>query len=156
MAKLTDIPLKYDPSTGIFIWTKNVARSKKKGSIAGSLWKNGYVCIKYKNKIYKAHRLAFLLMTGSMPKNTVDHINRNRSDNRWENLRDVTHKENMRNQKKRCTNTSGVTGVYETKYGKFRVTVSSTYIGSYKTLEEATLARMQANIDNNYTLTHGV
>lgn len=44
-----------------------------------------------------AHRLAFLYMTGSYPTFEVDHFDRNKSNNAFDNLKDVTHKDNMKN-----------------------------------------------------------
>jgi hypothetical protein len=79
--------VEYDPDTGWF--TRN-------GERAGSLYSNGYRHIYIGGKRYKEHRLAFLFMTGEMPEQ-VDHINRNRSDNRWHNLRPVTSRQNMEN-----------------------------------------------------------
>ena len=103
--------LNYDPITGLFI--RVVKRGPfKKGAIAGSV-NDGYVCIQIGKKSYKAHRLAFLYMTGSMPVNQVDHINRIRSDNRWENLRDVTHAENQHNTVAQSNSKSGIKGVYK-------------------------------------------
>ena len=50
-------------------------------------------------KTYAQHRVIWLYMTGEWPSEDVDHINLDPSDNRWENLRQVTHSENCRNNK---------------------------------------------------------
>ena len=60
------------------------------------MYKNLYTYIKIYNKRYRAHRLAFLYMTGEIPK-LVDHINRLPWDNTWTNLRATNHRENALN-----------------------------------------------------------
>lgn len=81
----------YCPSSGIF--TDNST-----GKAVGSVYQDGYRYMYVNTKRVKAHRLAFLIVEGAFPKHQVDHINRDRGDNRWENLRHATHKENMRNR----------------------------------------------------------
>lgn len=101
----------YSPSTGHFV--RRMARGNKaKGSIAGRTSARGYVEISVNHKLYKAHRLAFLYMTGSFPPHEVDHENHVKHDNMWGNLRRATRTENNRNASKRRDNASGVTGVH--------------------------------------------
>ncbi|QIO01832.1 homing endonuclease [Salmonella phage falkor] len=88
--------LTYDPATGIFINLQSRG-NKKAGSIAGTKDKDGYVVIRIDKLPYRAHRLAFLYMEGYMPVE-VDHDNRIREDNRWDNLLDASRQENMRNR----------------------------------------------------------
>jgi hypothetical protein len=68
------------------------------GKQAGYVDGQGYISVGYKGKILAAHRLAWILYYGEWPKFEIDHINRNRSDNRIENLRDVSHGKNMLNR----------------------------------------------------------
>lgn len=63
----------------------------------GSKDKDGYVILKIKGRQYKAHRLIFAMFNGRLPKEEIDHINRNRSDNRIENLRECNRSENVMN-----------------------------------------------------------
>lgn len=102
--------LHYEPSTGIFKWKAYIGHIVP-GKIAGSLSDQGYIRIGVSKKDYKAHRLAWLYMTGNFPLVEIDHINRNRSDNRWENLRLATAKQNRENLSTRSDNTSGFRGV---------------------------------------------
>jgi hypothetical protein len=104
--------LNYDPETGEFTWIMIPNNTIKLGRIAGKLMPNGYTNIRVKKRNYYAHRLAFLWMTGKFPKETVDHINHNKSDNRWNNLRPASYSENMINVKITTRNTSGCKGVY--------------------------------------------
>jgi len=101
------------------------------------------------NKDFLAHRIAWLIYYGEWPKNQIDHINQDPTDNRIENLRDVTQVENLKNQALRSTNTSGYLGVhFEKAKQKYRVRVqinnSSKHIGYYNTIEEAVAARAGA------------
>ncbi|MGJ3351607.1 HNH endonuclease [Morganella sp. Je.2.23] len=104
--------LSYTPGTGIFVWKVNITKRIKAGTIAGTTNRFGYIQIVFRNKIYKAHRLAWAYVYGHLPDGDIDHINGNTSDNRIVNLRVATHAENMRNRKMPKTNTSGVKGVY--------------------------------------------
>ena len=114
----------YDPDCGIFICVKNRKGSKNKvGDVLGSRTKGGYIEIQIDGRRYLAHRLAFLTMTGDMPKGVVDHINRDQSDNRWANLRDVTQVENGHNQnRKSLNNSTGFVGVHKWN-GKYRAKI---------------------------------
>ncbi|WP_429861016.1 HNH endonuclease [Burkholderia cenocepacia] len=110
----------YDPATGLFVW--KVARKKcRPGDVAGRIGARGYVRIKINHTEYAAHRLAFLYMTGAFPEYDVDHKNRIRSDNRWENLRPATHAQNQHNKGAQRNNVSGFVGVsYFSRTGKWR------------------------------------
>ena len=122
--------LTYDPSTGIFIWKKRMNGFVAEGTIAGNKKDNGYVQLRIKKKSYLAHRLVFLYMIGSFPKNETDHINRIRNDNRWCNLRDVTHFENQHNK----VNNNNYIGVLKEKYyGRHHAYIGNKYLGSFKT-----------------------
>lgn len=86
----------YNPETGVFTWNGRF-KGVKKSRVAGCITSQGYVLIRIDGVLYKAHRLAFLYMTGRFPEKDVDHMNGNPGDNRWTNLRNVSHSENMRN-----------------------------------------------------------
>lgn len=89
----------YCPLTGD-IFSKTERKNVKIGQVVGSLTNTGYVQISFKNKKIRAHRMALYLMTDESEPNgfSIDHINRIRSDNRWANLRLVTHRSNSRNR----------------------------------------------------------
>lgn len=118
--------LDYNPETGVFTY-------KSSGRVAG-YDKDGYRRLGLL-KIY-AHRMAFYKMTGEWP-NEIDHINRIKSDNRWENLRDVTHTENVRNIVVQKDNKSGILHVGTRKQGGFDVRIGRKFRSYVKTLEEA-------------------
>ena len=91
--------LDYNSDTGIFIWKKSPSKKVKKGSIAGFM-QNGYVAITFNGELQYAHRLAWLFSYGKFPDNVIDHINGIKTDNRIDNLRDVTYAVNNQNQQK--------------------------------------------------------
>ena len=104
--------MSYDPTTGVFTRLKCTALRHKVGEAVGTFAKNKkYLKCGIDNKEYLLHRLAVLYMTGSTPKNQVDHKNHNGLDNRWCNLREVPRKLNQQNMSRSKKNTSGVTGV---------------------------------------------
>lgn len=134
--------LEYNPETGLFIRKKS-GNGNNKGDVAGSKDKDGYIIIRVHGKRYKAHRLAWLYIYGYLPKAQIDHINRNKSDNRISNLREVFHADNRKNQDKTKRNSTGRKGVSFSgdKNKPYRVYCSingvNTYLGMFKTLEEA-------------------
>ena len=90
--------LDYNPATGEF--THRTSHDGiKSGSIAGTVDSRGYHRIGVDGSYYQASRLAYLWMTGEWPPEQMDHINRDRADDRWENLRAVSCSENARNRK---------------------------------------------------------
>ena len=140
--------LAYSPTEGCLRWMTDRAGGKvKAGSIEGCTTSKGYRQIRIHGKWYKAHRLIWLLETGRWPTNQIDHINGDKLDNRFCNLRDVDNFTNSRNRK---NNTSGVVGVSFDKVNQ--KWVSQTYIdgkarnlGRYDTKEEAHEAYTSAN-----------
>lgn len=126
----------YDPETGLFTCAQNRKGSKNKvGDVLGSFTRCGHIEIQLDSRRYLAHRLAFLAMTGSMPLGVVDHINRNPSDNRWANLRDVTQVENGHNQNRNpWNNRTGFVGVHcwKNKYrAKLVVGQKQVHLGTF-------------------------
>jgi len=104
--------LAYDPDTGIFTWRVTTCRRMKAGDLAGCIDRSkGYHRISIDGKAYKAHRLAWLYVTGEWPPEGVDHIDGDRSNNAIANLRAATSSQNSCNRGKQRNNTSGFKGV---------------------------------------------
>jgi len=153
--------LLYCPLTGQFIWKINAnTKHSRIGAIANTLNKDGYIIIGYKNKKYKAHRLAWLYMYGKLPKEQIDHINHIRTDNRMYNLREVTSAENQKNRTMSKNNNSSVMGVnwhYRDKRWRAFISVDKKYIhlGNFIEFHEAVNARKNAEVLYGFHENHG-
>mgnify|MGYP003436841256 FL=1 len=144
----------YNSETGIFYWKNTelvswVVRGKEAGTISQSGYRN--INVKYggKPKIFKAHRLAWLLTYKYFPEAHLDHINGDKLDNRICNLREVTVKQNMQNLRKANRNNKlGVLGVSYDKYRKYVAAIGINgkvkVVGRFDTLEEASNAYILA------------
>ena len=104
--------LDYNPISGNFNWLNPQKMNKaRKGDAFGGLTDKGYLRAKLDDKNYYLHKLAFLYMTGYLPTEQIDHKNRVRSDNRWENLRLSSPQENGRNRSAGKNSPLGVKGL---------------------------------------------
>lgn len=106
----------YDPDTGELTWLverHGHGGAYPIGSVAGRKAVSGYIRVGLGGLQCRAHRVAWFLMTGSdVPEGKeIDHINRDRADNRWANLRLVDRSRNNHNSNPHRNNTSGVKGV---------------------------------------------
>lgn len=148
MQTFTD--LVYCPESGILY---------ELGEPLGSLDPSGYLKFQGGGVSYWVHRVIWELHTGARP-DTIDHINRRKSDNRWINLRDVSQRENTMNSSLSKNNKSGFNGVYWDKanskwVANVCVNRRTIYLGSHKLLEDAISARVQANVCYGFHPDHG-
>jgi hypothetical protein len=88
--------LSYDPETGIFFWRERKA-GRQRGPV-GSVSNAGYLRIMIDGQSYLSHRLAWFYMTGEWPVEEVDHRDLNTLNNRWDNLREATRRDNIVNR----------------------------------------------------------
>ena len=136
--------LTYDPETGVF--RRRIARVGGKaaaGQIAGTIRKDSgarQICLDC--KVYLAHRLAWLYMTGKWPKDQIDHCNVNPSDNRWVNLREATPSQNGANKRVQRAGLKGV--VFHKQKQKYMAQIKSEYLGLFETEHEAHDAYLRA------------
>lgn len=137
--------LSYDRKTGLFVWRVDRRRFGP-GTPAGHRRKDGYVNIVIDGRPYKAHRIAWLYVTGEWPENDIDHKDRNKSNNRWTNLREATDSQNMTNRPRSRNNTSGFKGVARQE-GKWTAYVYKEkkryYLGLFDTIDDAVRARLK-------------
>lgn len=137
--------LEYKQQTGEFVWLVN-RRCVKAGAVAGSVNHDGYIRIKLFGVQYFAHRLAWLYMTGKWPNKEIDHIDRIKNNNKWENLRETTHSENMQNRE--LKNKTGFSGISLHQYGKWQARIRKKgvrmHIGTFDTPEQANDAYIAA------------
>ena len=94
--------LSYDPLSGNLVFTDTRRGAVEIGKVAGYVDKSsgGYIRFYHRGQLYMAHRVAWALHYGNWPEYTIDHINRDPSDNRIENLRDVPQFVNNTNKSK--------------------------------------------------------
>jgi len=129
-------------------------RSSKIGEKVGSLFGTGYRRMSWRNKSVAHHRVVWIYHYGSVT-GQIDHINRNKCDNRIENLRCVTASVNASNRGTSSSNSSGVVGVsFNTAQGKWKVSINTDsgrkYLGYYKDKNEAIKVRKDAEIIHGY------
>lgn len=133
--------LEYNSETGVFTYKiSGSGRNKKIGNIAGSIHHSGYRYIEIDDISYSEHRLAWFYCFKEWPINQLDHIDKNRSNNKLDNLRECTNRENSLNK------------VQQSKYGhniyktdskftvQFKIDGTIRRFGRYS-LEQATVVR---------------
>ena len=152
-ARLKEL-LHYDPETGIFTFRINRNRFKA-GELAGYINDQGYLKLAVDGKEYRASRLAFLYMEGYTPEYEVDHINRDRNDDRWCNLRHVSRQCNARNIGIRSDNKSGIMGICwrkDTNQWKSYISIDGKLINITHSnkLIDAVKARLEAEKKYNF------
>ncbi|AKN21168.1 HNH endonuclease [Pectobacterium phage Peat1] len=129
----------YDKESGV------VYRNGRPMTLLG---KDGYVRMRYKGRVERAHRLAYILQGLPLPKQ-VDHINGNRADNRWVNLRPATNTQNQYNRRP-ASKLGHKKGAYmniggRTWYSLLRYNGKRIYLGTFKTEDEAHAAYTEAS-----------
>lgn len=122
---------------------------------------NGYIRVRLCGKMYYAHRIIMQMVNGYPPEGQVDHIDRDRTNNRLSNLHVVSHADNTLNKSKLSNNTSGVTGVYfDKRTNKWRAAVElkgKVYrLGRFSNIEDAKAARLAKQIELGFSDTHGI
>ena len=122
----------YDPEDGSFVRADGV----RKGMVAGRALPSGYRVIQIKKRQYYEHRLAWLWMTGEWPKNQVDHIDGDKPNNKWANLRAATCAQNNWNKGKTKRSSTGLKGVtYHQRDRKWQAMImasrNAVYLGQF-------------------------
>jgi len=118
----------YEPGTGLLRFKVAPNHRYKVGDIAGTVHTNGYVRVTLNKRPLLVHRIAWKLMTGEEPPAVIDHKDRNRSNNRWSNLRNSDMQKNQGNRVGR--------GTRQTKWG-WEAWGGGNYLGTHKTEKEA-------------------
>lgn len=156
----------YDPETGIFTWRERdlsywkpgrhqqmnciTWNAQYKGKPAGCIT-DRYVRVTINKRPFQAHRLAWIYMNGDEPFGDMDHINTNKGDNKYSNLRISTRPQNMHNYLLCKSNTSGVRGLSWNK-GLLRWEVDikvdgkNIHLGIYENFKDAVQSRYDAEV----------
>jgi len=137
----------YDPETGEFRWLRRMNPKVPAGRTAGTLTRDGYRVIAIKGRNYRAHRLAWLYVTGKWRSQMIDHRDGNPSNNCWSNLRRATRSQNCANRGVPRNNTCGLKGV--SRDGpRWRATIHRKgrrhYLGNFPTPQAAHAAYAKA------------
>ena len=139
--------LAYEPETGEFRWKAH----NRNGVMAGTVDQRGYLRITVLAHGFKAHRLAFALVTGAFPPSNlhVDHLNGDKLDNRLCNLRICTAKQNQENSRIPKHSTTRLKGVSRSGT-RFRAAIchdrKQIHLGCFSSAEEAHAAYCEAAV----------
>lgn len=167
----------YDPETGTLHWRdrpesdfnpvgkRSAAfmaahwKSRRAGKPAGGARLDGYATVMINGVSYRIHRVVWKIMTGEEPVE-IDHINGNKSDNRFSNLRDAGRSLNMRNRALYANNKSGFPGVEFHKRDKVWVAKigagnRQVHLGNFPTKDEAIACKIGAQVILDYHVNHG-
>lgn len=154
----------YEPETGkVFriaklTWKRNIKPCKPRE--IKDINNYGYIQVSFQGRPFGLHRIIFLLMTGSFPANDVDHIDGDRLNNKWENLREVARCENLRNIGIKSSNSTGYHGVsFRKDTGKFTVYIDFDGVryrgGSFTDLKDAVNKRREMETSFGFHENHG-
>lgn len=143
--------LAYDSDTGDLRWRIRLGSRAPAGGLIDSVEpSSGYINVRLDKKLYRAHRVIWLMVRGAWP-HQIDHRNRNRADNRLENIRETCDALNRQNTEKvRVDSRAGLKGVYMPrrpggKYGaRIRVADKYIWLGQFETPEAAHRAYLDA------------
>ncbi len=141
----------FDYCNGELLWNVNRGTRKMKGKPAGTgACDHGYWSIQVSGASFHRSRIVYEMHYGDISdKMQIDHIDRDNTNDRIENLRVCSTAENCRNQGARRSNTSGYKGVSWFKdksvwFAQLMVDGKQKYLGSFTTPEEAAAAYDEA------------
>lgn len=142
--------INYNPETGEMTWKKRLSARIKAGDPCGVVSRStGYRVVRMRHANMPAHRIAWVHFHGEFPPvgTVIDHINRDRTDNRIANLRLATTAQNLTNSRRRKDNKSGVKGVWRNR-NKWTTQISIDgkrhHVGNFDSKEEAAKAYAEA------------
>lgn len=137
----------FDYRDGQLYWKERINSSIDISKPAGDIGTDGYRRIQIEGKRYRAHRLIWKYYYGKDPKEFIDHIDGNRTNNNIENLREATRQQNGFNRGPQKNNKLGIKGVRKQK-NKYRASIKingkEKHLGMFFTIEEARLVREEA------------
>lgn len=163
--------LRYEEATGKLFWRVRAEsefrlprhakawNSKNAGKEAGKADVRGYRYICVWRQYFYAHRIVWAMTRGEWPTLGIDHIDQDKTNNRANNLREVSQQINLMNGTMHRDNTSGFTGVFQKESGNWAAEIclrrQRTYLGTFDSFEAAVEARKQAQDRLGFSSTHG-
>lgn len=130
------------------LYWKSCSKPRFNGKPAGCKEPLGYLVVKVGGKVYKAHRVIWLLHYGSWPDSWVDHIDGDKENNQIENLRVVDFSQSNANRIKTSNKKlSKYKGVSKNKHYTWKATIQDKFLGCFATEEEAALAYNKAAVE---------
>jgi hypothetical protein len=132
---------RYDPETGALYWRISPNSRAPAGTQITRDDGHGYLTVGYKGKIHRVHHIVWAIIHGAWPARQIDHEDRNPANNRPNNLKEATEREQKLNR--RLPNKTGYKGVAR-RSGNFqaKLWVEDTYtpLGTFRTAREAAIA----------------
>jgi hypothetical protein len=152
-AEMVRKALDYDPATGLLSWRHRDdvlprVNTRLAGKPAGCRdGQYGYLSVRLHDRLYQAHRLIWLHVTGEWPTAILDHIDGNPANDAWINLRQATRAENNRNRRTNRKN-GYLKGTAPAANGRWRATImlgrENHILGTFDSQEEAHTAYIEA------------
>ena len=163
--------LRYEPESGRLFWihrdrslfsTNRAWRlwnARYEGAEAFATFDVRYMVGRINGIRYYAHRVIWRMVTGEVP-DQIDHINGNRLDNRFVNLRNVSAEKNSQNLPLTNRNRSGQIGVsWSAREGAWRAEICARgvrrHLGYFQDLADAIAARKEAQAEMGFHPNHG-
>lgn len=166
--------LAYDPGAGVLTWKERPREhfnsdfayrrfnTRYAGQVAGGPDRQGYHKLRIDRTLVTAHRVVWAIVTGAWPDPglQLDHVDLDKSNNRFTNLTLVSPGANSRRFARSRRNTSGATGVHYRHtdrrwIAKVRADGKTVTIGAYRSFEDAVTARRAADSAFGYAANHG-
>lgn len=144
-----------DYKDGELFWRENGPSRKRGCRAGGSMSGSGYKMVRLDRRLYNEHYIVYMWHNAEKPSGVIDHINRDKTDNRIENLRCVTHAKNITNTERVSKTKCGVAGVHWDSFTNSWKPVISVNgrmknIRRTKSLDEAVMARWSAEVEQGY------
>lgn len=156
--------LRYDPESGNLFWCECTTmpanwNARHAGKRAGTV-RRGYIAICLDKAFYRAHHLVWAMVHGYWPSNQIDHIDHDRANNRIENLRLTTARQNSQNRRLPADNITGAFGVYKDRrpnkwVASITIQRRTKHLGYFNNLEDAVAARKKAELAYGFHPNHG-
>jgi hypothetical protein len=134
--------LDYNQETGVFRWRVHRSRGAKRGQVAGSVDKKGYILLGIDGRNYPAHRVAWAYVYGEWPSSDLDHRDLDKANNAITNLRVASRSDNMGNTAAHVDNSTRVKGVcFDRRRGQFYASICKDgvrrFLGYFSNANEA-------------------